>query len=163
MNELKESINWKVKYNRLVPSDNLELLLLRAIEEFVFNRDIEAAIKYINQCKSKSITNTSWKYSAAFLEAYRNNLDKAKQLYDAAISTESGHTIPFEVEGFIAWILKIEPQNNQLNFCLGYINEKLKNDLISARKYYAKFLSSPCQKDFSKSAIEHANTFMAEH
>jgi len=162
-NELKDSINWRVKYNNLVPADTLEFLLLRAIEQFVFNRDIVAAINYINQCKSKSITNTSWKYSAAFLEAYRNNLDKAKQLYDAALSTESGHDIPFQVEGFIAWILEIEPQNNQLNFCLGYLNEKFKNDLVSARQNYAKFLSSPCQEDFSKNAIEHAKTFMAEH
>ena len=162
-NELINSINWRVKYNLLVPADNLELLLIRAIEKFVFNRDIVAAINYIDQCKSKSITNTSWKYSAAFLEAYRNNLDKAKQLYDAAISTESGHDIPFQVEGFIAWILEIEPQNSQLNFCLGYLNEKFKNDFVSARQNYAKFLSSPCQEDFSKRAIEHAKTFMVEH
>lgn len=149
-----------MKYNNLVPADNLELLLIRAIEEFVFKRNIVAAINYIGQCKSKSITNTSWKYSAAFLEAYRNNLDKAKQLYDAAISTESGHDIPFQVEGFIAWILEIEPQNIQLNFCLGYLNEKFKNDLVSARQYYANFLSSPCKEDFSKIAIEHSKTFM---
>lgn len=155
-NELKDSINWVVKYINLVPADTLEFLLLRAIEQFVFNRDIVAAINYINQCKSKSIINTSWKYSAAFLEAYRNKLDEAKQLYDAAIYTESGHDIPFQVEGFVAWILEIEPQNNQLNFCLGYLNEKFKNDFVSARQYYSKFLSSPYQEEFSKDAIDHA-------
>lgn len=53
-NELKDSINWRVKYNNLVPADTLELLLLRAIEQFVFNRDIVAAINYIKESLIKS-------------------------------------------------------------------------------------------------------------
>ena len=160
-NDLQDSIDWIVKYDKIKPADNLQISLMKAIGHFVFSRDIDAAMKCINPCKSKYISDPSWKYSAAFLEAYRNNLDNAKLFYDAAIHTESGHHIPFQIEGFIAWILDIEPKNTQLNFCLGYINEIFKSDLVSARKYYSEFLNSPCQEDFSKRAIEHVKTFMA--
>lgn len=162
-NDLQNSIDWIVKYDKIKPAENIHILLMKAIGHFVFSRDIDAATRCINQCKSRCITDPSWKYSAAFLEAYRNNLDNAKQLYDAAIPTESGYHIPFQIEGFIAWILDIEPQKNQLNFCLGYLNEIFKNDFVSARQYYSKFLNFPCKEDFSKSAIEHAKTFMAVH
>ena len=161
--DLQNSINWVVKYDKIKPNDNLHILLMRAIGHFIFSRDIEAAMKCISRCRAKYIADPSWKYSAAFLEAYRNNLDKAKQLYDAAKPTESGYVIPFQIEGFIAWVLDIEPQQKQLNFCLGYLNEIFKNDLVSARQYYSKLLSSPCQEGFSKNAIEHAKKFIAVH
>lgn len=162
-NDLQNSIDWIIKYDKIKPADNLHFLLMKAIGHFVFSRDIDSAMRCINQCKSRYIADPSWKYSAAFLEAYRNNLDNAKQFYDVAIPTESGYHIPFQIEGFVAWILDIEPQNNQLNFCLGYLNEIFKNDFVSARKYYLKLLNSPCREDFSKRAIEHAKSFMAVH
>lgn len=160
-NDLQDSFDWIVKYDKIKPADNLQISLMKAIGHFVFSRDIDAAMRCLNPCKSKYISDPSWKYSAAFLEAYRNNLDNAKQFYDAAINTESGHHIPFQIEGFIAWILDIEPKNTQLNFCLGYINEIFKNDFVSARKYYSEFLNSPYQEDFSKRAIQHVKSFMA--
>lgn len=161
--DLQKSINWIAKFDKLNPNENLHILLVRAIGHFIFSRDIEAASKYISRCRAKYIAEPTWKYSAAFLEAYRNNLDKAKQLYDAAKPTESGYVMPFQIEGFIAWILDIEPQQKQLNFCLGYLNEIFKQDMISARQYYSNFLSPPCNEDFSKSAIEHAKKFMVAH
>lgn len=158
--DLQNSINWILKYDKLAPADNLHKLLLSSIGYFIFSRDIDGAMKCINQCKAKYITSNSWKYSAAFLEAYRNNLDKAKQFYDAAISTADDHNIPFQVEGFIAWILEIEPKMFQLNFCLGYLNKKYKNDFVSAQQYYTKFLNSPLQEGSSTNAIKHANNFV---
>ena len=160
-NDLQKSIDWIIKYDKIMPADNLHVSLLRAIGHFVFSRDIDAAMRCINPCKSRYIADPSWKYSAAFLEAYRNNLDNAKQFYDAAKPTEIGYHIPFQIEGFIAWILDIEPKNTQLNFCLGYINEIFKNDFVSARKYYSEFLNAPCQDGFTTRAIEHVKTFMA--
>ncbi len=118
-------------------------------------------MKCINKCRAKYIAVPSWKYSAAFLEAYQYNLDDAKQYYDSAISTEPGFEIPFQVEGFIAWILDIEPQMKQLNFCLGYINEKTKSDPASARQYYTQFMNSHPTEINSKRAIEHAQLFFA--
>ena len=162
-NDLQKSIGWAIKYDKIKPTDNLHVLLMQAIGHFVFSRDIDAAMRYINRCKARYIADPAWKYSAAFLEAYRSNLDNAKQFYDAAILTEKGHNIPFQIEGFIAWILDIEPQKNQLNFCLGYLNEIFKNDFVSARQYYSKFLSSPYQEKFSKCAIDHAKAFMTVH
>ncbi len=158
--DLRESISWEVKYNSIKPGDNLRLLLSKAIACFVFARDINGAMGHINQCRSKFITEPAWKYSAAFLEAYRNKLDAAMHYYDAAIPTERGFAIPFQIEGFIAWILEIEPQANQLNFCLGYLNEKFKHDSVSATRYYGQFLSSPCEEANSRKAIAHAKAFM---
>lgn len=157
--ELQESITFEQKHNQIKPGDQLPLLLMSAIFHFVKSRDINAAMSCINQCRSKYITHPAWKYSAAFLEAYRGNLDKAKEYYDAAITTEQGFDIPFQVEGFIAWILDVEPDMKQLNFCLGYINEKIKDDSISAQKHYYNFLNSSLSHHSSTMAIEHAMSF----
>lgn len=153
--ELTTSVSWISKFDKLNPNSR-DYLLVKAIEHFVIHRDIASAMKCINQCTSRFLTDSSWKYSAAFLEAYRNDLDEAKEYYDSALNTESGHAMPFQVEGFIAWILEIEPDKVQLNFCLGYINEKFKNDTQSARRYYERFLNSRPNQSTAKLSIIHA-------
>jgi hypothetical protein len=85
---------------------------------------------------------------------------KRLQNLGRTIPTERGFAIPFQIEGFIAWILEIEPQANQLNFCLGYLNETFKHDPASAKRYYDQFLSLPCQEADSRKAIAHAKAFM---
>lgn len=161
--ELKKAIEWVEKFGACSNKDNIDVLLVRAIGHFVFDRNIDAAMRCINRCKSLSIANTSWKYSAAFLEAYSDNLDNAKHYYDAAISTEISHDLPFQIEGFIAWILESEPEKQQLNFSLGYINEKFKSDFVSALRYYKKLLGCTPREGYSARAIQHVNNFIEQH
>lgn len=159
--ELKSAITW-IEKSDITNSNkhyNFDTLLIKAIGHFVFTRNIVAAMHCINKCKSQSITSPAWKYSAAFLEAYTNNLNKAKNYYDAALSTEINHDIPFQVEDFIAWILELEPDKNQLHFSLGYINEKFKSDSVSALKHYQQFLTGTATN--ADKCTQHANQFIA--
>ena len=147
-------------FSSLTNDENIDIYLVRAIGHFVLNRDTVSAMKCINRCKSLSIANTSWKYSAAFLEAYRKNIDSAMQYYDAAFPGESKHETPFQIENFIAWVLELEPDKQQLHFCLGYINEQYKNDMISALEHYRVFIdSTPCEET-SILAVKHAKNFI---
>ena len=48
--------------------------------------------------------------------------------------------MPFEVEGFMAWVLEIEPDKIQLYYCLGLVNLKWKGDLVSVADHWTTFV-----------------------
>jgi len=124
--------------------------LYQGIWLFVSRRDVAGALKSIMACVSQNIADPTWRYSAAFLEAYCGNEEKALQHYDAAISFETNAGLVFEIEEFIAWVLSVEPEHYQMYFCLGFINYKAKGDVTAAKQDFELFLQKCKDGEFTK-------------
>ena len=114
--------------------------LLRAVQHFV-KREIGKAISVIRKCKDISGGDVTWRYSYAFLLAYRNDLQQAIQQYKLAFAGSCQDHIVAETEEFMLWVLDQEPDKFQLHFCLGYINSEAKDDDILALEEYGAFLA----------------------
>lgn len=139
------------KYNNLIKNTR-DYHLYCAIWLFVSKRDISGSINSIMSCVAQHISDPTWRYSAAFLEAYRGNEDKALRYYEGAIDFGVDPGLFFEVEEFISWVLSIEPERYQLYFCLGLINYKAKGDSARAKQDLEKFLQLRVDNNFLKFA-----------
>jgi hypothetical protein len=95
-------------------------LLLKAIYAFVVEKNLKRASEAINQCKQ--VKDPTWRYSKAFLEAYKGKMDDAERTYRAAFKIEGPAETYFEVEEFLDWMVHEEPDKVQLHYCLGLIN-----------------------------------------
>lgn len=112
-----------------------------AIWLFVRKRDVEGARKEMSKCVAKNVSDPTWRLNVAFLYAYSGDMKKAVEQYDTAFRLGRTPEISFELEEFIDWTLANEPDKYQLHFCLGLINLKLKNDVLTATKDFETFLS----------------------
>lgn len=133
--------------HKLVP-DNLRYSLINAIWHFVIKKDVQNALRVLNQCFSKYIQVPVLRYNLAFLYAYSGDMKKALSEYEAAFILDSSFETAFEVEEFIAWILSLEPNKYQLWYCLGLINHRIKNDNNSALLELKKFIESDSNNSF---------------
>lgn len=116
------------------------VLHLEAIYLFLKDRDIDGAIKII--LKIKHMESALWCYNIAFLEAYRGNLKLAIRYYRKASSREIEASVITQVEDFLCWIIKEEPDKYHLYYCLGFFNWKTKGDNLRAIKDFENFLNS---------------------
>lgn len=148
------------KYNAFEKNTQI-FFTVQAIWLFVSKRDISGALKSILTCVTKNIADPTWRFSAAFLEAYRGNEGKALEYYKTAIEFGGKHDLFFEIEEFISWALNEEPDHYQLHFCLGYINYATKGDLISAKNELEMFLKKRINEDFPKFA-QNAKNILAD-
>ena len=155
LEEMNENIE---KYNKIVPK-SYDYRLLKAIWYFVGSRDIISALSELYACRGQS--DATWRYSAAFIEAYRGNIDDAVRLYEKAFTRPIERHVSFEVEEFISWILESEKDKHQLFFCLGLLNLKAKEDIQQALGDFRTFLSKSNGSDFPK-AITLAHRYVAE-
>jgi tetratricopeptide (TPR) repeat protein len=144
LEEMNENIE---KYNKIIP-ESYEYLLMKAIWYFVIQRDVTNALSLLNTCRGFS--DATWRYSVAFLEAYRGNMDDAIRLYEKAFTRPTNQSVPFEVEEFISWVLEIEQDKYQLYFLLGLLNMKAKGDLQRALGDFKTFLERSQGKQFTK-------------
>lgn len=157
---LVRAVEWLERDNKKVNEDNINYLLLKAVESFVVRKSVSGAKQWILKCQMRAFVNPTWRYSAAFLAAYEGNLDDALNNYESVNLLDSGHETPFQVEGFIAWVLESEPQQCQLNFCLGYINETMKADHVLATRYFREFLEKCKTLPNASKAIAHATGYL---
>lgn len=111
---------------------------LRAINLFLKDRDAKGAIQLLKKSAEKN--NAIWHLNLAFLFAYVNDLKNALRHYKRAITFPIGSETIAEIEEFICLIIDEEPKKNQLFFCLGFINWKIKGDRKQAIKDFKKFL-----------------------
>ncbi len=163
LNDLREAISW-IEKNRKISRESLEYLLLKAIEAFALNNNIQSSKHYISKCQAKYLSNPSWRYSAAFLSAIEGDIDKALDYYNSLQPLETSHILPFQVEGFIDWALSKEPTCNELNFCLGYLNDQLKGDTRSAIKYFNIYLNGKNRDpNNSKRSIKYSEDYVRKH
>ena len=160
---LVEAISWLKKSPALVTGKkNYSYLLISSIAAFVLEQNVAEAQKLINKCKARYISNPAWMYSAAFLSAYQGRLDEAMGHYDSAFMLEQSAEVPFQIEGFLGWRLEITPDITELYFCLAYVNEKYKEDLITAQQNYSEFLKRTVKlPEKSLKAKKHAEWFVA--
>ncbi len=114
--------------------------LLRAIYHFVAERNIEAAEAEVKKCRD--IRDATWRYSYAFLLAYKGELRKARRMYKNAFAHECADSVPCETEEFILRVLQEEPDKVQLRFCLGLINWHAKQDKTQAVQDFTAFLAA---------------------
>jgi len=125
--------------------------LLRAICSFVLRRDLSAAHAALDNCTG--ISDPTWRYSRAFLHAYEGDLRAAWDEYRPAFRQSLAETsVPVQSEEFIHDVLDTEDDKGHLHFCLGLINHRVKEDLASARRDFARFLS-----------VTDADAFPKEH
>ena len=125
------------KLESLSPNDYTGRLI-RGIWHFVANRDIPAAKREIKKCRG--IRDATWCYSYAFLCAYEGNMREAIRYYRLAFKYNCQASVPFEIEEFIDWVLKLEPDKVQLHFCLGFVNYGGKGDKLQALQDFEKFI-----------------------
>lgn len=124
--------------------DPYRVSMYYAIYYFVVDKDLKAAMKEIDKCKEldKSLKNAdpAWRFSKAFLLAYKGKLDDAVRYYNAAFRLDAVHDLHFDIEAFVTWVLQEEPDKFQLHFCLGLINLRTKGDLQRAKADFQAFL-----------------------
>jgi tetratricopeptide (TPR) repeat protein len=116
-------------------------LLLDAICLFGIDRDIGAAIGALRKCEPVAGDDPTWRYSLAFLHAYREELQQAERQYTLALAKRALDTIAIEVEEFLLWVLETEPEKWQLHYCLALLNHYAKEDFGRAIEEYEAFLS----------------------
>lgn len=114
--------------------------LQRAIYYFLIERDISRSKKELDRVKDNPFDLT-WRYSMAFLLAYEERLMEAKKQYDKIVKGYSNGRIICDCERFINDILDAEPNKYGLYFLRGYLNFKIKLDLVLAKKDFEDFLA----------------------
>lgn len=119
---------------------------MRAIYYFVSSRNTKLARNELLKCKNEK--DSTWRFSEAFIIAYDGNLKQSISKYQIAFRKKYSSHIPNEIEKFILWVLKEEPEKNKLYFCLGLINMIGKNNKELAVKYYKLFLSGTNEYEY---------------
>lgn len=120
---------------------NYDHLLLAAIYHFLSQRQIDEAMKCIDNAKKNCNGDYTWAYSKAFLYAYQGDLYRAYRFYQKAFNESTDINAHIQVEEFISDIIDQEPDKFQLYYCLGIVNFGLKKDLKLASKYFQKFVN----------------------
>jgi tetratricopeptide (TPR) repeat protein len=143
---------------RRIPED-YSLLLLKCIYSFVVERNLRRASDAINQCKQ--VKDPTWRYSKAFLDAYKGKMNDAERAYRAAFKLEGPAGMYLEVEEFLDWMVHEEPSKVQLHYCLGLINYHLKGDRERAREDFNRFLDSTSEKQFPEQTAK-AREYLVE-
>jgi len=120
--------------------------ICRAIIYFLRERDVDSAFRELRNIAYNP--DNTWRYSEAFLYAYRGDMEKATRSYRKAFKGKVEMHVPEESEEFINDILRTEPDKYQLYFCLGLINFFAKEDFELAKKDFENFLNSGTENDF---------------
>ena len=119
--------------------NNVSYYTQMAIYEFVSNRNITTARDYLHKIKNKDAV---WYFNAGFLDAYEGRLNSAFRKYKKAIRLNLHAEIVNEIEEFMFWVAENDDNKEQLYYCLGYYNWKVKGDLEQAINDFLKFLDN---------------------
>jgi hypothetical protein len=130
-------------------NSNYGAMMIKAICEFIFRRDVSAAHKLITKCRNDK--DWAWWYSRAFLHAYQGKMDEALSDYRHAFAGPIvDKSVPVQCEEFIQIVIAQEPDRIQLHFCSGLINFHAKEDYIAAERDFDLFLASSKSQSFPK-------------
>jgi tetratricopeptide (TPR) repeat protein len=132
---------WLEKSLQINPA-NYGGLNLRAIKEFLFDKNPKAALISIKSAKKYAKFTFEWRYNEAFLLFWMEDYPGAMRLAEKIVAGGyRGEDITIQqVEEFIIALLKDKKNDKpQLFFWLGYINYKKKNNLPEALKYFEEF------------------------
>lgn len=121
---------------------------LKAIAAFLARRDVDAALGFLKQ--AKNLNDGIWHYNMAFLYGYKGNLKTAARHYKQAALHAVEPLAIAQIEEFIVWVAKSEPEKFHLNYCLGMFNWKAKGDLIQSRSDFETFIRMTSKELFIK-------------
>jgi hypothetical protein len=93
---------------------------------------------YVNAAIREDVT---WRYSEAFLKAYKGDLVGRYVSYRAAFRGACDDTVPIQSEEFVLEVISQEPDKSALHFCTGLINYHAKRDWASAIREFRLFVS----------------------
>ncbi len=125
-----------------------DIVNLRAIHAFLKDRDTSEGIKFLKTANAQD--SSIWHYNLAFLHAYQGNLRTAAMHYRKGARLVVNPTQLAQVEEFICWVLREEPANYQLAFCLGLLNWKAKGDHQQALADFRDFVSHGRPDEFRR-------------
>jgi len=137
IDEMKEFLDM---LERVDPT-NYRARLLRALWHFVKNRDVNSAISEIRKCKHENVKDPSWRFSYAFLLAYRGELPQALKQYQIAVWNPYQAAVIMKVESFLLWLADEEPDRIEVHFCLGAVNYFAKEDAVRALEEFETYLA----------------------
>lgn len=146
--ELLDEISAILEKLKYIEPRNYAASISRAILYFLRDRDINTSLKELKNAQYKP--DDTWRYSEAFLYAYRGDMDKAIKSYKKAFHGFTQPHVPEESEEFIHDILKLEPDKYQLWFCLGLINFFAKEDMNLAAEDFNRFLADGNENEFAE-------------
>jgi hypothetical protein len=136
--------------------------IAKAVCDFLLRRDIESARRHARLGTSGS--DSTWRFSVAFLYAYEGKLSRARVEYVHAFNGIYDRTVPTQCEEFIQLVLAEEPSQIQLRFCSGLLNHFAKHDPASAVEDFRVFLDAeesrrwPDERAAAKKYMEQAMT-----
>lgn len=130
-----------------VDPNSYEGRLLSAIWHFVRKRDVDAALSEIRKCKNDHTDDGTWRFSYAFLLAYRGELMQALRQYEIAARKQFPPTTITQVETFLEWLGDLEPEQVAVPFCMGAVNYFAKEDNVRALEEFEAFLRIAPEKD----------------
>lgn len=133
----KEFFDIVLSYN---PNDE-QIINIAAIYYYLIENDLDECEKILTS--TKRTTEPTWRINLAFVYALKGRLLDAKKMYDKASRHEFGGTnVINDAEVFLTKVIEISPEKNELLFCRGYINFKLKGDYALAKKDFDVFIEN---------------------
>lgn len=144
--ELLDEVSEILETIKFIEPRHYPASISRAIIYFLKDRNTDGALKELRKTQYKP--DDTWRYSEAFLYAYKGDMDKAIKSYKKAFRGVTEQHVPEESEEFIHDILKSEPNKYQFWFCLGLINFFAKEDITLAAEDFKRFLSNSNENEF---------------
>jgi hypothetical protein len=126
--------------------ETYEYTVNQALCVFLRDRDPRAALNVLQ--KNPYIDRTSWQFSVAFLLAYKGDLKNAVRHYRIIQSMVVDTETLRQVEEFLFWLEDEDPKKCCVNYCLAYINWRIKDDRVAARNEFQKFLAKVPQDKY---------------
>ena len=112
---------------------------IKAIWLFLTKRDAHRALAMLKRHRSPQ--DPAWLFNRAFLYAYIGNLTRARAAYRTLEGMVPNTDVLLQVEEFLYWMLKDEPQKIEVLYCLGLIAWKIRGDLVAAEKELSEFIA----------------------
>ena len=117
---------------------------IKAICLFLIEHDAHRALAMLEG--NRSPQDPAWLFSRAFLYAYIGNLTRTRAAYRTLEGMTLNTDVLMQVEEFLYWMLREEPQKIEVLYCLGLIAWKIRGDLVAAEKELSEFIAK-CPPD----------------
>lgn len=158
--EAKKYIDESFKYLK----ENYSGYLLKAIIDFVIDKNPDEALKSIRSAKQYSENDGTWRYSEGFLLMYLEKFDEALKIYKKILeNTYPNEDITLkEIFTFNENFLKAFPDKIQSYFIIGYLKYKKELNYPEALRNFEIFLDKSKNDQKLKVLSERAMSYKAE-
>lgn len=142
---------------------NYGMYLLKSILEYK-EKNIEEALKDVDQAELFSNKNGTWKYNKAFLLFEKGEFIEGLKIYKKIADTkfEGEYLTVAEVINFNKRLLDSEPEKLFSNFILGFLNYWKLNNFPRALSYFEQFLAQAKDDKKYTNLIEEAKIYKSD-